>query len=39
MTWFKKQIDASRDNTDFYAGGAVLVATVATVAALYSLGM
>jgi hypothetical protein len=42
MAWIKRKIDASRgatDTTDFYAGGAVLVATMATVAALYWIGM
>jgi hypothetical protein len=42
MAWIKRKIDASTgdtDTTDFYAGGAVLVATVATLAALYSIGM
>lgn len=42
MAWIKRKIDASRgatDTTDFYAGGTVLVATMATVAALYWIGM
>jgi hypothetical protein len=38
MAWIKK-IDATRDNTDFYAGGVVFAATVATIAALYAIGM
>jgi hypothetical protein len=42
MAWIKRKIGASigpTDTTDFYAGGAVLVATVATIAALYAVGM
>jgi hypothetical protein len=40
MAWIKRKIESgATDTTDFYAGGAVLVATVATIAALYSIGM
>jgi hypothetical protein len=42
MAWIKRKIDASSgatNTTDFYAGGAVLIATMATIAALYSIGM
>jgi hypothetical protein len=39
MAWIKKTIDRTSDNADFYAGGVVFAATVATVAALYAIGM
>ena len=42
MAWIKRRIGVSSgptDTTDFYAGGVVLVATVATMAALYAIGM
>ena len=40
MAWIKRKIESgATDTTDFYAGGAVLVASVATIAALYSIGM
>jgi hypothetical protein len=40
MAWIKKKIEASGDDkADIVSGGIFVVATVATFAALYSLGM
>jgi hypothetical protein len=36
--WIRTKTSGT-DNTDLYAGGVVLAATMAAVAALYSLGM
>ena len=40
MAWIKRKIEASgEDKADIGSGGLFVVATVATFAALYSLGM
>ena len=40
MAWIKRKIEASGDdNADLVGGGIFVIATVATFAALYSLGM
>jgi hypothetical protein len=40
MAWIKRKIEASGDdNADLVSGGIFVIATVATFAALYSLGM
>jgi hypothetical protein len=40
VAWIKKKIDApGDDNADIVSGGIFVIATVATFAALYSIGM
>jgi len=40
MAWIKRKIETSGDdNADVVSGGIFVIATVATFAALYSLGM
>jgi hypothetical protein len=41
MAWIKSKIDlgAEGDHADVYAGGVALIATIGTVAALWSIGM
>ena len=40
MAWIKRNLDVGTeaDNADLYAGGAAVVATIATVAALWAIG-
>ena len=41
MAWIKRKLDTNSadDNADYIGGGVVVIATVATFAALYGLGM
>jgi hypothetical protein len=40
MAWIKRKIDSTADDkADILSGGLFVVATVATIAALYSIGM
>jgi hypothetical protein len=40
MAWIKRKIDSTADDkADILSGGLFVIATVATIAALYSIGM
>jgi hypothetical protein len=40
MAWIKRKIDSTADDkADILSGGLAVIATLATIAALYSIGM